>query len=135
MEKAHKSKDRIEKEMRKKEGMRKMRHQVGQKFERKGYLSKMGIKEASKTIKRRLEMIDVGNNFGKSRNCKTCGEKEDTEHIIDCQNATLWNLDKESLKETENLAIVRKANDFMYLQIEKRERECDSSQPGKYQRR
>ena len=131
-----KIKEEIEKEMRKKEGMRKMRHQVGQKFERKGYLSKMGIKEASKTIKRRLEMIDVGNNFGKSRKCKTCGEKEDTEHIIDCQNAgTLWNLDKESLKETENVAIVRKANDFVYFQIEKRETECDSSQPVKYQRR
>ena len=29
--------------------MRKMRHQEGQKFERKGYLMKMGIKEALPT--------------------------------------------------------------------------------------
>ncbi len=38
----------------------------------------MGIKEASQTIKRRLEMIDIGNNFGKGRIC-SCGQKETSE--------------------------------------------------------
>ena len=41
-----------------------------------------------------------------------------------CQNAEiLWNLDEDSLKETEDVATVRKVNDFLYLQIENRERE------------
>eukprot|EP00794_Sanderia_malayensis_P012140 gene12140-13393_t len=48
---------------------KKMRHQREQKFERKRYVKEMGIKEASQTIRRRLEMIDLGNNFGKGRIC------------------------------------------------------------------
>ena len=44
----------------------------------------MGIKEVSETLMRRLEMTDIGNNWGKERKCK-CGEKETTEHLIECK--------------------------------------------------
>ena len=123
----------IENVIRKKEwNMKKMRHQEGQKFERKGYLLKMGIKEASRTIKRRLEMIDIGNNFGKGRKCNECGEKEDSEHLIVCQNAgARWSIDSNSLRETENVVTIRKVNDFLYSQIDNREKEPNSSQSGK----
>ncbi len=76
----------LEREAREKESeYKKMRHQKEQKFERKRYLREMGIKEASQTIKRRLEMIDIGNNFGKGRIC-SCGEKETSGHVIECEN-------------------------------------------------
>ena len=42
-----------------KEETRKARHQKGQSMERKRNLKEMGIKEASKTVSRRLEMYDI----------------------------------------------------------------------------
>ena len=58
----------------------------------------MGIKEASRTIIRRLEMLDIGNNFGKEKRC-ICGEKETTEHLIICENQK-EKIQKEWIKET-----------------------------------
>ena len=46
---------------------RKIRHQEGQEWERKGYLKEMNIEETSRTMKKRLEMLDVGNNLGKTK--------------------------------------------------------------------
>ncbi len=43
-----------------------MKQRIDQKFERKGYLREIGKSEASKTLKRNLEMIDVGKNVGKA---------------------------------------------------------------------
>ena len=52
---------------RKGENMRKTRHQKGQEYQRKGYLNRMDLRESSKTMRRRLEMLDIGNNFGRNR--------------------------------------------------------------------
>ena len=41
----------------------------------------MGLREVTKTMKRRLEMIDIRNNLGRDRKCKS-GEKEEIEHIV-----------------------------------------------------
>ena len=60
---------------------KKTRHQRGQGFRRKGYIGRMSVSEVAGTIKRRLEMMDVGNNLGKRRKCR-CGEEKSTEHII-----------------------------------------------------
>ena len=93
---------------------RKMRHQIGQKFEKKGYLKKIGIAEASNMIRRRLEMLDVGNNQGKQRQCRYWKEKEETEHMIKCKGMkTEWRIEKSWLKETDNLNIMRKVNEFI----------------------
>ena len=54
---------------------RKMRHQIGQKFERKKYLTEMGIEEAVTTLRRRLEMVDTGNNLRNNKKCKKCDER------------------------------------------------------------
>ena len=54
------------------EGKKKTRHQIGQLFERKGYINEMGVSEASKTMRQRLEMFDIGNNFGRGRICESC---------------------------------------------------------------
>ena len=54
-----------------------MRHQTNKGFQRKGYLREMGVREASTTLRRRLEMLDLGNNLGNDRKCKKCNVKED----------------------------------------------------------
>ena len=60
--------------------MKKLRHGGG--FgKKKGYVRRMGLREVTKTMKRRLEMIDIGNNLGRDIKCK-CGEKEEIEQII-----------------------------------------------------
>ena len=67
-------------------------------------------------------MMDVGNNLGKERKCKLCSEKEDIEHIIECQQAgARWQIEKSWLKETDNIVIVRKMNDFVQFITENRE--------------
>ena len=60
---------------------KKTRQQRGQGLRRKGYIGRMSVSEVAGTIKRRLEMMDVGNNLGKKRKCR-CGEEKSTEHII-----------------------------------------------------
>ena len=100
---------------------RKMRHQKGQKFGRKSYLEEMTIAEASLTMRRRLEMIDVGNNMGKNRICKECNVKETTEHMITCRNKN-WKIEEqiqtEWLKETNNLYLIRKVNKWLEREID-----------------
>ena len=106
--------ERIGKEMREKEEKyKKMRHQIEQGFGRKKYLMEMGIKEASDTIRRRLEMIDIGNNLGKNRKCKKCNTKETIEHMIECRRSGLEKnkIIKEWLKETEDITIIKKINE------------------------
>ena len=64
----------------------------------------MGIEEASTTMRRRLEMMDVGNNMVKNRKCKICDQKETTENIIECRGIDgNEKVRVEWLKETENI--------------------------------
>ena len=74
-------------------------------MDRKRYLNEMGIKEASRTVRRRLEMYDIGNNLGKERKCE-CGEKETSEHLIECRRRKVKEEEKikvEWLRETDNI--------------------------------
>ena len=101
--------------------MSKTRHQQGQKFERKKYVEGMGLSEASETIRRRLEMIDIGNNFGKGRKCE-CGRKETTEHMIECRERERTEesqIKTEWLAETDNMEIIRKVNRWIKEEIRK----------------
>ena len=106
--------EKIEKETEEKERQsKKMRHQIGQKYERKGYLRQVGVEEAGELVKRRLEMMDIGNNLGKDRRCQ-CGEKETTEHLIACkERMKKTEIAKEWLQETENLEIMRRVNKYI----------------------
>ena len=98
--------------------MRKLRGGFG----KKGYMRRMGISKVSTTLKRRLEMIDIGNNLGRDRRCK-CGEKEDTEHIIKCEkNRGIGRIKEEWLKETEKGFEIREINRWMERYIEEREK-------------
>ena len=101
---------------------RKTRHQKQQKIERKSYLSQMGIKEASDTVKRRLEMLDIGNNLGKDRKC-LCKEKETSEHIIQCRRRVGSNIQEEWLQETSDLQKIRRVDQFFEKYIEDRKEE------------
>ena len=101
---------------------RKMRHQKGQTWERKEYLKEMSVEEASRTMRRRLEMLDIGNNWGKQRKCR-CGEKESSEHMIACKlNTDKIKVKEEWLKETEDLEKIRKVNEYFRRKLENREK-------------
>ena len=105
--------EKIEREAESKEQVfRKMRHQKEQRFERKRYLREMGIREASKTMKRRLEMNDIGNNMGKDWKCK-CGEKETSEHVIKCKIGNKSEVNVDWLKETDNVDKIRRINSLI----------------------
>ena len=67
----------------------------------------MGIEEASKTMRRRLEMINIGNNMGNGIVCE-CGEKETSEHIVECRGKK--EVKVEWLKETDDLRKIRSMN-------------------------
>ena len=79
-----KLKEAIEKQSIEKEGNNtKLRHHRHKKYERQKYLEEVGIKTAREIIKTKLEMWDVGSNFGIERKC-CCGEKESSEHVLEC---------------------------------------------------
>ena len=65
---------------------KKMRHltQNEKGWEKAKYLEELGISNATEVLKTRLEMWDIGRNFGKERVCKGCGEDETTEHVMEC---------------------------------------------------
>jgi len=116
-----KLKERIEIEWEEKqEGKRKTRHQIGQRVETKEYIKEMGVSEASGTIRRRLEMMDIGNNFGKGRICE-CGEKETTEPLLKCLGCNTDNMVTELVRETNDINKIRKVNNFIGEIIEKRQ--------------
>jgi len=68
----------------------------------------MGVSEASETITKRLEMVDIGRNLGKKRECQ-CEQKETTEHIVECKvdESEKGNTIK---RETDDIGIIRKVN-------------------------
>ena len=102
---------------------RKMRHQIEQTFVRKPYLQGLGVQEASRTIRRRLEMYEVGNNMGKGRICR-CGIKETVEHVINCAGIQMEDrIRKEWLKEVKDVEKIRKVNKWIEIYIEKREKQ------------
>ena len=101
-----------------------MRHMKGQKYKRKEYLKKMGIREASETLRRRMEMMDIDNNWGRKRRC-ICGEKEGMEHIIKCKEMKGHGEVKEQwLMETDNIEVIRKVNRWLEEYINRREGEA-----------
>ena len=122
----HKIQEHIEKEARKREKyMKKLRHQTEDQFNRKEYLRKLGIKKSNTVMRRRLEMIDIGNNYGRGRKCK-CGEKETLEHIVVCKAVRKEmkpEIRKEWLYETEDTEKMEATSQWIETYLEKRERE------------
>ena len=82
----------------------------------------MGIREASDTVKRRLEMLDIGNNLGNDRKC-LCKEKETSEHLVQCRIRGVSKVQEEWLKETNDLQKIRRVNQFFEKHIEERKEE------------
>ena len=74
----------------------------------------MGIEEAVTTLRRRLEMVDTGNNLRNNKKCKKCDEKDTTEHIIECRDSSKeLGVKTEWLKETDDIKIIRKVNKWL----------------------
>ena len=65
---------------------RKIRHlaQGEKEWKSAGYIDKLGVSRATEVLRTRLEMWDIGRNFGKERKCIGCGEDETTEHVLEC---------------------------------------------------
>ena len=121
-----KIKARIEERSREKESvMKKVRHQKDQEYERKHYIKEMGVKKAGGVIRWRLEKLDIGNNMGRGRKCR-CGEKETTEHIVECEEVKKvmeTNIKIEWMKETINRRIIEEVTEWMERYMETREKE------------
>ena len=117
-------KKKIEKEMTiKEQEMRKMRHQVGDKFERKLYVKEMGVGEVAEIMRTRLELWDIGNNQGKNRKC-VCDEKETVEHIMECEeirSVMVKNNNKEWLRETRETWKLKEITRWIKEYIERRD--------------
>ena len=103
--------------------MRILRHQEGQKFIRQKYLAECGIAEASEIMKTKLEMWDLGKNFGNERKC-ICEEKEETtEHILECGVVReKLNRDKRDIWSSAKIQDIKKITKLIKSYIEYREK-------------
>ena len=73
-------------------------------------VTESNLKEAKNLLRTKLEMNDIGNNWGKERKCGKCDEKETTEHILVCWGGedkieTRGKLEGEDKKELEKIAL------------------------------
>ena len=94
-------------------------------MDRKRYLNEMGIKEASRTVRRRLEMHAIRNNMGKEKKYEY-RERVTSEHLIECRRRKVKEEEKikvEWLRETDNIKKVSMVNEFMEKKIEERKLE------------
>ena len=68
--------------------MIKLRHQKGQIFILQPYIQETSIWRIRDLIKVKLELLDIGKNYGNERLCCGCNQTaETTEHILACKNA------------------------------------------------
>ena len=103
--------------------MTKLRHQKQQSFTMQSYIQETNIWRVRDLIKVKLELLDIGKNYGKNRLCYGCKQSEETtEHIIVCKYARefvggecLANLD--TMSDRKNLL---QLYDFISTYIERR---------------
>ena len=69
-------------------------------------------------MRRRPEMLDVGNNLGNGKKCK-CGAKQERDHLIIRYGRKIRKGKVKWLGETENIEIARRMNKWMekYIKI------------------
>ena len=68
--------------------MTKLRHQKQQSFCMQSYIKETSIWRVRDLIKVKLELLDLGKNYGKTRICCGCNViEESTEHILGCKDA------------------------------------------------
>ena len=65
--------------------------------------------------------MDVDNKNGRQRKCH-CGEKETSEHIIQCKQVEKERLKNEWLEETVDIGIIRTVNRWVEEYIEERDK-------------
>ena len=116
--------------------MTKLRLTLGTEFKRKSYLMEMDGNESLHTLKTRLNMLPVHNNFKGDvtldTQCSHCKSAEDTtEHLIECPALGATFLNKEDLKNTCNTELWRVINERTRYNLENRRsaksKEKDSS--------
>jgi hypothetical protein len=68
--------------------MTKLRHQKQQNYTMQSYIQETSVWRVRDLIKVKLELLDIGRNYGQDRLCSGCKiNSETTEHIIVCREA------------------------------------------------
>ena len=95
--------------------MKKLRHVVNDKYERKSYLVKGGKDQVRTMLMVRLNMVDVKSNYKNGNNdlvCPLCRVEEDTtEHIFECKETKmireLEGIEKSDIYEKDDMNRIR----------------------------
>ena len=107
------------------ENMTKLRFVKGESFERKKYMNELGGYECMQTIRTRLNMQPVYQNYKGDiklkRHCPYClTEGDKTEHLVECQQLGRTMLTAGDLKNTENIQLWRQLNERITFNLENR---------------
>ena len=84
------------------------------KFGEKDYVKRGNISEISKILLVKLNMINIGSNYGKPMTCPKCKEDKDltTEHLLTCQRRDSRIFTEMELEETQKEYILLTVNEI-----------------------
>ena len=110
------------------ENMTKLRFIKGESFERKEYINEMSGYESLQTIRTRLNMQPVYQNYkgdvSLGKLCPYCTRKEDsTEHLVECEELGRTMLKSQDLTNTKNTQLWRQLNERIGFNIDNRKKE------------
>ena len=83
--------------------MKKLRFLQNSRFGEKDYVKRGNSSEISKILLVKLNMINIGSNYGKPMKCPKCEEDNDltTEHLLTCQRRDSRIFTEMDLEETK----------------------------------
>ena len=110
--------------------MKKLRHaERNATWKPAEYIAKVGVVGAAEILKTKLEMWDIGRNYGKERKCKGCQQEERTEHIVEC-----WEVREKMSRivemnwiKEESVIPLRKVTEYIKKYIEWRDKAEENS--------
>ena len=94
--------------------MKKLRFLQNSKFGEKDYVKRGNLSEISKILLVKLNMINIGSNYGKPMKCPKCEEDKDltTEHLLTCQRRDSRIFTEIDLEETKKEEILLTVNEI-----------------------
>ena len=94
--------------------MKKLRFLQNSKFGEKYYVKRGNLSEISKILLVKLNMINIGSNYGKPMKCPKCEEDKDltTEHLLTCQRRDSRIFTEMDLEETKKEEILLTVNEI-----------------------
>ena len=94
--------------------MKKLRFLQNSKFGEKDYVKRGNLSEISKILLVKLNMINIGSNYGKPMKCPKCEEDKDltTEHLLTCQRSDSRIFTEMDIKKTKKEDILLTVNEI-----------------------